>query len=69
MFRMESLHQEKCRICTENLTKKQRRLIFSDAFKVFGQLVEVLGYVPKNSDAFVFDVITKLTRFLRLILT
>lgn len=47
---MESLDQEKCRICTENLTKKQRRLIFSDAFKVFGQLVEVLGYVPKNSD-------------------
>lgn len=47
---MESLDQEKCRICTEYLTKKQRRLIFSDAFKVFGQLVEVLGYVPKNSD-------------------
>lgn len=47
---MESLDKEKCRICTKNLTKKQRRLIFSDAFKVFGQLVEVLGYVPKNSD-------------------
>lgn len=47
---MESLDQETCRICTEILTKKQRRQTFSDAFKVFGQLVEVLGYVPKNSD-------------------
>ena len=50
LFRMASTDQEKCRICAEILSKKQRRQIFSDAFKVFGQLVEVLGYVPTNTD-------------------
>ena len=34
---------ENCRLCHESLPPKHRRTIFTETFKVFAQLTEVLG--------------------------
>lgn len=46
---MES-EDEHCRVCNDVLSKKQRRLIFSQSFNVMSQLIEVVGYIPSTTD-------------------
>ena len=41
---------ENCRLCHESLPPKHRRTIFTETFKVFAQLTEVLGYIPRVDD-------------------
>ena len=41
---------ENCRLCHESLTPKHRRTIFTEIFKVFAQLTEVLGYIACVDD-------------------
>jgi hypothetical protein len=36
-------YEENCRLCHESLPPKHRRTIFTETFKVFAQLTEVLG--------------------------
>lgn len=39
-----------CRLCGSILSKKRRRVIFSESFGVFNQLVEIIDEVPKEQD-------------------
>ena len=41
---------ESCRLCSEKLAKKSRRLIFNQFFSVFEQLCEIVGHVPHVKD-------------------
>lgn len=58
-----------CRLCNDNLPVKNRRTIFTDTFGVFSQLVEILSYVPCDSDGlskyvcgFCFSKLNKLSK-------
>ena len=41
---------ELCRLCKDNLPKKNRRHIFSEVFTLMSQLEEISGYVPRKGD-------------------
>lgn len=44
------------RVCCQTLDKKSRRTIFSTTFNVLQQLIEVLGYIPKQNDGLSYYV-------------